>query len=208
MRTAVPIVAFVFLALLTPVFAAEYNWEKLEGCTLVDTKWKDGDSFHVTSNGKEYIFRLYFVDTPEDENRFPDRVAEQAAYFGCTSERALELGAMAAEYTTELLKQKPFTVHTLWQDAMGASKQQRFYAIVETGKGNLAELLVSQGLARIYGKRITLPDGTDSRAYLEKLTALKEKALSQKLGGWGTSKLVPQASAPAPAPARTGVAAL
>ena len=199
MRPAVPFVALVLLALFSPLRAAEYNWEKLEGCTLVDTKWKDGDSFHVTSNGKEFIFRLYFVDTPEDENRFPDRVAEQAAYFGCTSERALEIGAMAAEYTTELLKQKPFTVYTLWQDALGSSKQQRFYAIVETGKGNLAELLVSQGLARIYGKRIQLPDGTDSRTYLEKLAGIKEKALGLKLGGWGASKLVPQASITAPA---------
>jgi len=49
---------------------------------------------------------------------------------------------------------------------------------------NLAELLVKNGLARIYGKRITMPDGTDSRAYLEKLGKLEQSAKQQKVGGW------------------------
>jgi len=51
-------------------------------------------------------------------------------------------------------------------------------------------LLVSNGLARIYGKRITLPDGTDSRTYLAKLEALKEKATALKVGGWGSATTV------------------
>lgn len=177
----------LFALLLSPfLLHAEpvYDWKKLEGCTLVESRWKDGDSFHVKHEGKEYIFRLYFVDTPEDETRFPDRIAEQAAYFGITSEQALKLGQDAADFTTEKLGAKPFTVWTLWQDALGASAKQRFYAIVETSQGNLAELLVQNGLARIYGKRIQLPDGTDSRTYLEKLAAIKEEALKNHKGGW------------------------
>lgn len=161
-----------------------YDWKKLEGCTLVESRWKDGDSFHVKHEGKEYIFRLYFVDTPEDEIRFPERIAEQAAYFGITSEQSLKLGREAADFTTRVLSAKPFTIWTLWQDAMGASAKQRFYAIVETGQGNLAELLVQNGFARIYGKRIQLPDGTDSRTYLEKLATLREEALKNHKGGW------------------------
>jgi len=177
----------LLVLLLLPLYLhAEpvYDWKKLEGCTLVASRWKDGDSFHVKHEGKEYIFRLYFVDTPEDETRFPARIAEQAAYFGITSEQALKLGQEAADFTTKVLSARPFTVWTLWQDALGASAKQRFYAIVQTDKGDLGELLVGDGLARIYGKRIQLPDGTDSRTYLEKLTTLKENALKNHKGGW------------------------
>lgn len=145
---------------------------------------QDRVGFHTRHDGKNYIFRLYFVDTPENETRFPARVAEQAAHFGCSSERAMEIGKEASDFTTRALGPKPFTVYTLRRDALGASSQPRFYAVVETDKGNLAELLVKNGLARIYGKRVQLPDGTDSRAYLEKLAALKEKAMAAYKGGW------------------------
>lgn len=176
----------LLLLLLSPLLlrAAEYHWEKLEGCTLIDGKWKDGDSFHVKAGDRELIIRLYFVDTPEDENRFPDRVAEQAAYFGVTPARALRLGGEAAKFTMRELGAKPFTVYTLWQDALGSSKQKRYYGHVVTGKGPLCEQLVRHGLARIYGKRIQLPDGTDSPTYRARLAALEEEARAQKLGGW------------------------
>jgi endonuclease YncB( thermonuclease family) len=43
-------------------------------------RWNDGDSFHVIlPDKKEVIFRLYFVDTPEEERVYADRIAEQAA---------------------------------------------------------------------------------------------------------------------------------
>ena len=65
---------------------------ELKGCTLLTNQSNDGDSFHVrTPDGKEHIFRLYFVDTPEAENSFPDRVAEQAQYFGIGSDPTPEV---------------------------------------------------------------------------------------------------------------------
>jgi hypothetical protein len=33
------------------------------------------------------IFRLYFVDTPEEERVYADRIAEQAAHFGISPTR-------------------------------------------------------------------------------------------------------------------------
>ena len=36
----------------------------------------------LSLTGQEYIFRLYCVDTRETDDRFPERVAEQAAHFG------------------------------------------------------------------------------------------------------------------------------
>jgi len=44
------------------------------------------------------------------------------------------------------------------------------------------ELLVSNGLARIYGTRTPLPDGQDSREYLAHLHELKNEAKAAKRG--------------------------
>ena len=46
----------------------------------------------------------------------------------------------------------------------------------------LNELLVSNGLARIYGTRIPLPDGHDSREYLAHLRELEADAKAAKRG--------------------------
>lgn len=51
------------------------------------------DSFHVIlPDKKELIFRLYFVDTPEEERAYADRIAEQAAYFGISLDAAIQAG--------------------------------------------------------------------------------------------------------------------
>lgn len=66
----------LLLALVVVANAAE--WQKLENCQLVADEYGDGDSFHVRQGDKDFIFRLYFVDCPETDNRFPERVEEQA----------------------------------------------------------------------------------------------------------------------------------
>ena len=43
------------------------DWVVLENCQLVPNAANDGDSFHVNANGKQYMFRLYFVDAPETD---------------------------------------------------------------------------------------------------------------------------------------------
>jgi hypothetical protein len=67
---------------------------------------------------KEVIFRLYFVDTPEEERVYADRIAEQAAYFGISSNAAAEVGHEASEFTKQALA-KPFTIQTRWRLALG-----------------------------------------------------------------------------------------
>lgn len=158
---------------------------ELKGCTLLTNPFNDGDSFHVrTPDGKEQIFRLYFVDTPESENSFPERVAEQATYFGIDSSRTIQVGIDAARFTSKRLA-GTFTVYTRWKDALGRSQLQRFYAFVKVGPDYLQDLLVQNGLARVYGVRTPLPDGRDSREYLAKLTELEKQAQAARLGGWG-----------------------
>lgn len=55
-------------------------WVTLQGGHFLVKRPNDGDSFHISVAGKEYIFRLYFVDAPETTAEFRDRVEEQANY--------------------------------------------------------------------------------------------------------------------------------
>lgn len=165
-------------------------WEKLENVTYLPQRWDDGDSFHVrTADGRELILRLYFVDTCEEEKVYADRIRDQAKYFAVSEETAMGLGHVASAYT-KLALDKPFTVWTRWHKALGRSKQQRYYAVILTPKGkDLAEELVSMGLARIYGTKITLYDGRTSTQYRERLAEIEAGAKTAKRGGWkvGTS---------------------
>ncbi len=56
--------------------------------------------------------------------------------------------------------------------------------IVTADGRDLNELLVENGLARIYGTRTELFDGRDSRAYLARLTEIEAAATRQRKGAW------------------------
>ena len=57
------------------------------------------------------------------------------------------------------------------------SANWRYYAIIVTADGHdLNELLVSNGLARIYGTRTPLPDSGDSQTYLAHLPRVGEQS--------------------------------
>jgi endonuclease YncB( thermonuclease family) len=76
-----------------------------------------------------------------------------------------------------------------WRRALGRSAIWRYYAIVVTADGrDLNELLVSAGLAGIYGTRTPLPDGRDSRTYLAHLRELETQAKAARRGAWGKSQ--------------------
>jgi endonuclease YncB( thermonuclease family) len=179
------------IALLVPLLAFAQQapparpFQRLDRCVYKPQRWNDGDSFHVIlPDRKEVIFRLYFVDTPEEESVYADRIAEQAAYFGISPSAAVEVGHEASEFTKQALA-KPFTIYTRWRRALGRSAIWRYYAIVVTADGrDLNELLVSAGLARIYGTRTPLPDGRDSRTYLAHLRELETQAKAARRGAW------------------------
>jgi endonuclease YncB( thermonuclease family) len=206
-------IAFLFLVPLVSVAQKAppaQAWQKIGGCQLVQNRWNDGDSFHTLTEGKEMMFRLYFVDTPEAETEYAERTTDQAAYFGISEADAVKLGEAAAAFTKQKLT-NGFTVQTRWHKALGRSNMQRYYALVDVNGQSLAELLVSNGLARIFGTRTVLPDGRDSRTYLAYLTELEARAKAAKLGGWkgqsstlsaplpGSVPVVPSPSLPRPA---------
>ncbi len=160
------------------------DWITLENCRLVPNAANDGDSFHVSVNDKEYIFRLYLVDAPETDAVNPARLVEQAKHFGLTVPQAVEVGETAKAFVGEKLAE-PFTVITHMANAMGRSNIERFYAFVQTKDGDLGEQLIANGLARIHGARATPPGASNSAAERQRLEQLEDQAKRRKIGAWG-----------------------
>ena len=112
---AVLLLALFTLARMHAGAPAAHPWQKLEGVRYKPQRWDDGDSFHVTTaDGNELILRLYFVDTPEEEKKYADRIRDQAAYFGVSETRVMEVGHEASAFTRNALA-KPFTIQTRWR---------------------------------------------------------------------------------------------
>jgi competence ComEA-like helix-hairpin-helix protein len=163
---------------------SEATWEVLEGCRLATNSLADGDSFRVLHRDREYIFRLYFVDAPETDATLRDRIKDQAAYFGIATADIPRAGRLAARFSRDLLSGAEFTVITCWRNAMGRSSLPRFYAVVFVHGRNLAEALVAQGLARIYGLRANWPDGPRSTTFINQLKNLELTARAEGRGVW------------------------
>ena len=175
----------IFFLCLTLSSAAWANdWQTLQNCRYLPNASNDGDSFHVQANGKEYIFRLYFVDTPETDTSIADRVAEQAKYFHTDAAHALQIGHEAERFTRQKLG-RPFTVRTCLQDARGRSRLPRYFAFVQTDQADLGESLVANGLARVFGAASDPPGMDKAEVEWSKLQRFEKKAQEQKVGGWG-----------------------
>ncbi len=160
-------------------------WDRLSGCKLLPNESNDGDSFHVEHEGKEYIFRLYFVDTPESSRQVEERVTAQAEDFGVSEEQVLDTGHAAAKFTEKMLRGR-FEVLTRFENALGASRMGRSYAVIKTPqKEDLGMLLVKNGLARAHGMA---PDAPGSYKMTDYKRA-EERAKRNKIGIFGGRKL-------------------
>ena len=197
-RPAVLMVAFLVATILPssaastpadrPAKREPKPWVTLEDCTYLADPNNDGDSFRVRSGKKTFHFRLYFADAPETNLADPLRVAEQAQYFGLSTNEVLNAGIDAAKATRDYLA-RPFTIRTRWTVAGGRSRQQRFYAFVEVRQRDLADWLVEHGWARAKGTAVASPNGEPSKSITERLRRLETKARQEKLGSWSKSRL-------------------
>ena len=161
----------------------EKDWITLDNCRLIPNKANDGDSFHVRANDTEYLVRLYFVDAPETASVGPERLIEQAKYFGLSVPQVIEIGRDAKRFVDAKLSE-PFTVVTRLAGGLGRSKLQRIYGFVRTKEGDLGEQLVANGLARIHGITAALPGDSTSTDEREKLAQLENEAKRRQVGGW------------------------
>jgi endonuclease YncB( thermonuclease family) len=151
------------------------GWQILEDVVLVDHRNNDGDSFRVNWGEKVFVVRLYFVDAPESKPTLRERVAEQAAYFGITSEQAVEVGRAASDFVLGMLREKSFTVTTRWQNY-----PDRVYGFVTVDGRDLGEMLIENGLGRNHGQ--TVRGMTDMvRA---KLAGIEAEAKEARRGAW------------------------
>ena len=161
---------------------------------LIDSRANEADTLRIklSDTEEEHIFVLYFVDALDASLIHPQRVQEQARYFGVSSQRVIEEGQKATQYVTQLLKDHPFTVMTRWEEVPDLS---RYYALilVETKPGKqvyLADLLVQLGYARVAGVTSSLPaDARSINDYALELQDLRRRAQQNKAGIWAASKL-------------------
>ncbi|WP_395739599.1 hypothetical protein [Prosthecobacter sp.] len=161
---------------------------------LIESRANEADTLRikVSDTEDEHIFVLYFVDAADTSLTHPQRVQDQARYFGVSTQRVIEEGQRAAQYVTQLLKDHPFTVMTRWEEVPGLS---RYYALilVEMSPGRpvyLADLLVQQGFARVAGVTSSLPaDARSINDYALELQSLRQRAQQSKVGIWAASKL-------------------
>lgn len=165
---------------------AREPWVTLTDCRYVDNDSNDGDSFHIRSGRKEYIFRLYFVDSPETDLELKERIDEQAKYFGVSVPQTIQIAEAAKNFVRQKLSH-PFVVRTCMQDAMGRSKMERFYGFVEVDHHDLGEELVANGLARLHGTETRPPGMNSVEVEWNKLEQLERTAKQQKVGAWGVS---------------------
>ncbi len=170
------------------------GYEVYQNCRLDTERNNDGDSFAIKlPDGHTEIFRLYFVDTPESEfKEYRDgrsnheRIDQQAGYFGITPEKSVEIGKKAKDFVLERLEKRLFTLYTVWDSPYN---DERYHAFIEFpssgGARPLDEILVEQGLCRIYTKGADTPDGTPMNQRKDRLRAIERQARDRGVGAWG-----------------------
>jgi endonuclease YncB( thermonuclease family) len=172
---------------------AAKKWREYTGCRVIPNASNDGDSFHVKPTNiktKSYLFRLYFVDTPESETSLPERLQVQAEYFGIPDPKdVVKIGKEAVKFTEKFLSDGNFTVYSRLSDALGRSDMDRDYAMVLNGAGqDLGTELVRNGLARVYGQGSDLSDlepyKRDENAWFRRLRQAELEAKKEKRGAW------------------------
>jgi competence protein ComEA len=164
--------------------------QTIQPCTLIDTEWADGDSFAVRMpDGKQQTIRLYGVDCIEMHVQGDDsnarRLRDQRRYFGIADIIVAKSVGEAAKSETVRLLAKPFKIHTSFADGRGDGRFSRVYGFVELADGrDLAEILVSMGLARAFGVVRQRPDGTPGSEWMEQLKDLELIAARAGRGAW------------------------
>jgi len=200
------LVSAAWLAVALPGVADAKGWRTYKDVEFDNQQGFDGDSFHLKVPSGEKIFdwviRLYGVDCPETDNRFPERNAEQAKHFGIDVEDVPGWGKKAARRTRDLLRgAKEIRLHVRdpkEKTRKAKGREQRYYGIVEMidkdGKSTfLHEELLKEGLARAFGMAAPWPPKDAGRHGEEKteerfereLKRLEHKAKQDKKGIWG-----------------------
>jgi endonuclease YncB( thermonuclease family) len=169
--------------------APSATWVELTQPSLVPNSANDGDSFLIQHTGGQHLLRLYNVDCPEKKSHALNRtrLADQGAAFGGLTEgETVQLGLRARQFTLALLEERPFRVHTVWEQVFDDRRHYAHLAIRQPDGSErwLSELLVEAGLARLHTKAAPLPDGTLRADFTHHLQAVEKSARLNGRGGW------------------------
>lgn len=182
---------------LTPVRLVSDRFDIIEGCTLIDRRGNDGDSFMVRTPGGREEFRLYFVDAPESAARTYGngdtnhrRIAKQGVSLGGLNQHeTTQVGVEAKLFVKKLLGERKFRVATSWESVYRSHRKYAFVIVHWEGEERyLHELLVARGLVRIHTKPMTLPDNTAGARHKKHLYELEKNAKKMRYGAWGVRK--------------------
>ena len=177
------IAALVVLLAASAHATEEKRWHTLQACRYLADEANDGDNFLVQCGREKFKVRLYFVDAPETDASFPERVRQQYEYFGVTMDELTRAGAKARDYVRAQLASRPFVVHTRYVFAQGRSKVPRYYGLVEFDGRYLHQLLLAEGLARNRGATIALA-GQSGRDHARVLQQIEDRARLERRGVW------------------------
>ena len=137
-------------------------WRTYNGVEFPAEEFVDGDSFHlkvpIGRGMQDWSIRLYGIDCAETDERFPERLAEQAKAMGLeNNKRVLFWGEAAKKRTVELFKKaKEISLHVKRdgkeKTRKAAGQDERFYGIVELQMPGgesvlLHQMLLKEGLA-------------------------------------------------------------
>src|SRR5260370_41320749 len=112
-KTSLLSLALVFFGAVVSLGADSKQWVMLTNCQYLANAENDGDSFRVRSGTNEFLLRLYFVDAPETNLRYPERTREQSENFGVTLDESMNGGKLARDVVREAQRER-FTVWTRW----------------------------------------------------------------------------------------------
>lgn len=163
-------------------------WRRIDGARFETQHYSDGDSFGLRHDGTVMVYRLYYVDAPESDERYPQRVREQARHFGVAVARLPGLGRSAAAFTAQWLAAEPVTIWTRDEPVDGRTTRGRRFALIARGRRWLHEELVSAGWARVYGMGVDLPDGTSMALHWRQLNRKEAEARRERRGAWAASR--------------------
>jgi endonuclease YncB( thermonuclease family) len=183
----------VVLAGLLPgaAHAERRTWERLDNCRYEDNPGaNDADSFQVRCGKRQFVLRLYSVDAPEPDAALAERVSEQAGAFGVRETEVVRFGRQASRQVRRRLFGRDFTIWTHWAEVGGYGRLPRYYGNLEVDGGDLGQWLLSQGLARVKGSKITAPRGGSAADLQRRLHVLELRARRDRRGLWGVSQTV------------------
>jgi endonuclease YncB( thermonuclease family) len=180
------------------------EWKTYEGVQWIDSQYYDGDSFwlRVPEARGRWEIRLYGVDCPETDARYPERLAEQRAAFGLDSDEAvLAWGERCREFVKRVMWGRELRLHVTVpkeKTRRGEGQGQRYFGIVEVRDKSgewrrLDSWLAEEGMARSFGQVAAWPltvverDGKEEARQLFRrdLDRLEARARKAGAGIWG-----------------------